>query len=216
MPMAGGPEVSTLVDDLFRHHAAVMLAGLVKRLGLEHPDIAEEAVQEAMLQALRLWPDHGVPDKTRGWLKQVAQNKATDIVRRRGTDRRKREELGRHAVASAEGQGDAVDDGLGDDQLDMIFACTHPALPAQSWVALTLKAACGLSVAEIARAFLTAEPTIEQRLVRAKKLIREHGLTLAMPDPDQFAERLDSALQVIYLLFNEGYAAHTGGRPHPA
>jgi predicted RNA polymerase sigma factor len=92
----------------------------------------------------------------------------------------------------------------------MIFACTHPALPPDSRVAVTLKAACGLSVAEIARAFLAAEPTIAQRLVRAKQLIRERGLTLSLPDPEQLADRLDSVLQVVYLLFNEGHFAHAG------
>jgi RNA polymerase sigma-70 factor (ECF subfamily) len=200
------PKVHHAVDHLFRHHAAAVLSGLSRRLGLENLDLAEEVVQDAMLQALRLWPYHGVPDNPRGWLARVAHNKAMDLIRRRGTLRRKLREVGERATSPTEDDGDD----LGDEQLAMIFACTHPALPAEARIALTLKAACGFSVPEIARAFLAPEATIAQRLVRAKAKIRERGIVLAIPPPEQLPDRVDSILQVIYLLFNEGYSAHSG------
>ncbi len=208
------PEVHALVDHLFRHHAAAMLSALSRRLGLENLELAEEVVQDAMLQALRLWPHHGIPENPRGWLTQVARNKALDLVRRRSVFRRKQRALEERAVVEAElaqlGLPEDAGDPFGDDQLAMIFACNHPALASEARVALTLKAACGFSVPEIARAFLTPEATIAQRIVRAKRLIREQDVTLALPEPDQLPSRLDSVLQVIYLLFNEGYAAHRG------
>ncbi len=204
------PEVHDLVDHLFRHHAAAMLSGLSRRLGLENLDLAEEVVQDSMLQALRLWPYHGIPDDPRAWLMQVARNKALDLVRRRGVFRRKQREFAVPEADLALLSGPLGEDSFGDEQLAMIFACNHPALAPESRVALTLKAACGFSVPEIARAFLTPEPTIAQRLVRAKRLIREQGIALETPRPEQVAGRLDSVLQVIYLLFNEGYSAHAG------
>ncbi len=142
---------------------------------------------------------------------QVARHKALDVVRRRGLFRRKQHEF---AVDEADlvhlGQSESDGDSLGDEQLAMIFACNHPALSPESQVALTLKAACGFSVAEISRAFLTPEPTIAQRLVRAKRLIRHREIALEMPPAQEIPRRLDSVLQVIYLLFNEGYSAHAG------
>ena len=203
-------ETHALVDFLFRHHAAAMLSGLSRRLGLENLDLAEEVVQEAMLQALRLWPYHGIPDNPRAWLTQVARNKALDLIRRRGTLRRKLGGLAAEADLAHFDSPVEDDDRLGDEQLAMIFACNHPALTSESRVALTLKAACGFSVPEIARAFLTPETTIAQRIVRAKKTIREDGISLEMPAPEGLPARLDSVLQVIYLLFNEGYSAHAG------
>lgn len=203
-------DVTVLVDHLFRHHAAGMLAGLVKRLGLADLDLAEEAVQEAMLQALRLWPYHGVPDGPRAWLARVAHNKAVDIVRRRGALRRKVKDLELQAADTTPGRPLDASESWEDERLAMIFACTHPALPDEARVALTLKAACGFSVAEIARAFLASETTIAQRIVRAKQRLRDHALVLEVPDPERLPARLDSVLQVIYLLFNEGYCAHGG------
>lgn len=203
-------ETHALVDHLFRHHAAAMLSGLSRRLGLENLDLAEEVVQEAMLQALRLWPYHGIPANPRAWLTHVARNKALDLIRRQGKLRRKLEGLAAEADLAHFDSPVEDDDRLGDEQLAMIFACNHPALSPEARVALTLKAACGFSVPEIARAFLAPEPTIAQRIVRAKKTIRENGISLEMPAPEGLPARLDSVLQVIYLLFNEGYSAHAG------
>jgi RNA polymerase sigma factor (sigma-70 family) len=208
MPMDRATEVHTLVDHMFRHHAASILSALSHRLGLENLDLAEEVVQDAMLQALRLWPYHGIPDDPRAWLARVAHNKALDLIRRKGVFRRKQRELGASAVAEADLAH--LDEPLGDEQLAMIFACNHPVLSPEGRVALTLNAACGFSVPEIARAFLASEATIAQRLVRAKRLIRDQEIALALPPPEQLPSRLDSVLQVIYLLFNEGYSAHSG------
>ncbi len=205
------PEVRALVEDLFRHHAAAMLAVLTRQFGLENIELAEEVVQDAMLQALRLWPFQGVPANPRGWLIQVARNKALDLTRRNTALQRRRKELERSSTAAEAryAQGPDTDD-FGDERLAMIFACAHPALVPEARVALTLKAACGFSVTEIARAFLASEPTIAQRLVRAKKLIRERGVGLSLPDAKELPERLESVLQVIYLLFNEGHSASAG------
>jgi RNA polymerase sigma-70 factor, ECF subfamily len=201
-------KVHTLVDQLFRHHAAAILSSLSRRLGLENLDLAEEVVQDSMLQALRLWPYQGVPQNPRAWLARVAHNKALDLVRRRNVLRHKPLDI--EALAITEDDLARLDEPLGDERLAMIFACNHPALSPESRVALTLNAACGFSVPEIARAFLSLEATIAQRLVRAKRLIREQQIALAMPSPEQLPGRLDSVLQVIYLLFNEGYSAHLG------
>jgi RNA polymerase sigma factor (sigma-70 family) len=210
--MAEAPEIHALVDHLFRHHAAAMLSALSRRLGLENLDLAEEVVQDAMLQALRLWPYHGIPENPRGWLTQVARHKALDLVRRRNVYRRKQREIGESASETdlAHFDIETEDDAFGDEQLAMIFACNHPLLAPESRVALTLKAACGFSVPEIARAFLTPETTIAQRIVRAKKWIREQEIVLELPPSHELPARLDSVLQVIYLVFNEGYSAHAG------
>ena len=161
--MDQAPKVQNLVDHLFRHHAAAMLSALTRRFGLENLDLAEEVVQESMLQALRQWPFRGLPENPRAWLTTVAHNKALDLVRRRGVFRRKQRELGERSVLEADLAAFAVPDADGetidDEQLAMIFACSHPAIAPEARVALTLKSACGFSLPEIARAFLTPEPT---------------------------------------------------------
>jgi RNA polymerase sigma-70 factor (ECF subfamily) len=206
--MEPAAEVKSLVNDLFRHHASAILSKLSRRLGLQNLDLAEEAVQEAMLQALRLWPFHGIPENPRAWLSTVAQNKALEVIRRRGVFRKKWQEMRQLAVLEANLTN--LDEPPGDDGLAMIFACNHPALSPEGRVALTLNAACGFSAPEIARAFLVPEPTIAQRIVRAKRLIRGQDVKLEIPAPEKLSSRLDSVLQVIYLLFNEGYSAHAG------
>jgi RNA polymerase sigma-70 factor (ECF subfamily) len=211
--MASEQPVRELVEHLFRHQAGQMLATLTHIFGLENLDLAEEVVQQALLQALRQWPFQGVPDNPRSWLIHVARNRALDVLRRRALLRRKEHELeqqlkdrqSRLEVADLPETGE-----LEDEQLAMIFMCCDPALPADARVALTLKAVSGFDVAEIARAFLAEETTIAQRLVRAKRRIRDGGFTLALPSPAEIPRRLDSVLQVLYLLFNEGYGAHTG------
>jgi RNA polymerase sigma-70 factor (ECF subfamily) len=211
--MAGEPQVRDLVEHLFRHHAGQMLATLTHIFGLENLDLAEEVVQESLLLALRHWPFQGIPDNPRAWLIRAARNKALDLLRRRSALRRKEPEL-EERLRQRQSQAEAAEmpeaGELADEQLAMIFVCCEPALPAEVRIALTLKAVSGFSVAEIARAFLSEEATIAQRLVRAKRRIREAGITVALPSLAEIPRRLDSVLQVLYLLFNEGYAAHAG------
>jgi RNA polymerase sigma-70 factor (ECF subfamily) len=211
--MAEPAGVRELVEHLFRHQAGQMLATLTHILGLEHFDLAEEVVQEALLLALRQWQFHGIPQNPRAWLIQAARNKALDHLRRKAVLRRKEAEL-EQRLRERQAQQEAADTSdpgqLEDEQLAMIFVCCEPALPAEARVALTLKAVSGFDVAEIARAFLADERTIAQRLVRAKRRIQEAGMTLKLPSPAEIPGRLDSVLQVLYLLFNEGYAAHAG------
>jgi RNA polymerase sigma-70 factor (ECF subfamily) len=199
--------VPGLVEHWFRHEAGRLVACLGRRLGAEHLDLAEEAVQEALVLALRQWPFNGVPDNPAAWLVRVAQHRALDRLRRRATFDRARQDL-----ASLVPRVAAIPepDELLDDQLAMIFACCHPALPEEGRVALTLKVVCGFSTAEIGRAFLSSEATIAQRLVRAKRLLRESAAAIVVPPASEIAGRIDSVLQVLYLLFNEGYAAHHG------
>jgi RNA polymerase sigma-70 factor (ECF subfamily) len=211
--MGEEPRVHELVEHLFRHQAGRMLAALTHIFGLENLDLAEEVVQEALLQALRHWRFHGIPDNPQGWLLRAARNKALDLLRRRASFRRKEHELRerldeRQARENAGAPGGSEE--LEDEQLAMIFACCAPALPSEARVALTLKAVSGFSVGEIARAFLAEESAIAQRLVRAKRRISEAGIALALPSPGELPSRLDSVLQVLYLLFNEGYGAHSG------
>ncbi len=198
-----------------------MVAHLARRFGPSHLDLAEEAVQGAMLRALQTWPYQGVPENPEGWLFRVAQNSAIDALRR---DRRFRDdsfegeldpiaaELAHPGNSGRTGEpGDPdFEEQLRDDELRMIFMCSHPELSREASVALSLKIAGGLSVREIARAFLADVPTIEQRIVRAKRQIRERGLTLAMPHGAELQARLDAVMDVIYFIFNEGYAAHEG------
>lgn len=202
--------VPALVDHLFRRDAGRMVSVLARALGPEHIGLAEEVVQDALVQALRQWPFAGVPDNPTAWLRQVARNRALDALRRRQVFRRKEEELERMIRARFDPPTEPAGDEFADDQLAMIFACCHPAVPADGRVALTLKAVCGFGVSEIARAFLATEPTVAQRLVRAKRRIAEEGIQLAVPMRDQIPVRLESVLRVVFLVFNEGYASHQG------
>lgn len=176
-------------------------------------------MQEALLIALRRWPFHGVPDDPTAWLAQVARHRAVDALRRRRTESEvlggRREDLDSPAARAAAGLAPPelaarFSAELDDDVLRMVFACCHPAIPTAARSALTLKLACGFGVGEIARAFLTTEITIQQRLVRAKARLRAIDAPLEVPGPDELPARLDSVLEVIYLLFNEGHVAHRG------
>jgi RNA polymerase sigma-70 factor (ECF subfamily) len=197
--------VHALVEHLFRHEAGRMLAALTRLFGLAEIDLAEEVVQDAMVQALRKWPFAGIPDNPAAWLMQTARNKALDVLRRRATLRRRDHDLGGVAAVEQPSMEE-----VNDDQLAMMFACCHPALSAEAQVALTLKSVSGFGVPEIARAFLTQEATIAQRLVRAKRRLAETEASLAVPSPRELPARLDPVLRVLYLLFNEGYSAHQG------
>jgi RNA polymerase sigma-70 factor (ECF subfamily) len=206
--MSATRPIPELVDQLFRDEAGRMIAGLVRVFGPARLELAEDVVQEALVRALRTWPFEGVPPNPRAWLVHVARNAALDALRRHATEDRVVQGLAAWAVdAAAEDHG--ADEGV-DDQLRLMIMCCHPSIPFESRVALTLKTVCGLGVREIARAFLADEATIAQRLVRTKRRIQEDGLTLEFPPERELEARLNALLEVVYLLFNEGYSAHEG------
>jgi len=182
---------------------------MTRLFGPRYVDLAEDVVQDALVKALQQWPFTGIPENPAGWLTLVAKNRALDLLRRDSSLELKVAELERSLTQSSPAAGDSRE-GEMDDQLALILMCSHPTLAIEGQVALTLKLACGFSTAEIARAFLTPEATIAQRLVRAKRQIREQGVVIDAANTKLMAERLDSVLRVIYLLFNEGYAATRG------
>ena len=198
------------VEGLLRELAPQVLGVLVRRYG--QFDLCEDAVQEALLAAAVQWPADGVPERPRGWLVTVASRRMTDQVRGESA-RRRREE----AVAAASPADELVAPGAdadlpaaADDTLTLLFLCCHPALSPPSQVALTLRAVGGLTTAQVARAFLVPEATMAQRISRAKQTIKAAGARFAMPPPTERAERLRVVLQVLYLIFNEGYTASSG------
>lgn len=205
-----GPSHHALVDHLFRHQYGRMVASLTRIFGSDRLDLVEDVVQEALLQALRVWPFQGIPERPEAWLIGVARNRALDVARHRQMAARKLDELKRWAQEPAEGGAVEPERELKDDQLRMIFTCCHPALSADSRVALTLKLLCGLDVPEIARALLSNDVAVYQRLTRAKAQLQREGLPFEVPGEAELSSRLDSVLEVLYLLFNEGYSAHAG------
>ncbi len=203
-----------LLDSLYREASGRILATLIRLLG--DFDLAEEAMHEAFAAALSLWPKSGVPGNPRPWLISTARFKAIDTLRRRARLERitldaSQDELVRYLEAqssSAEASSDV--EFLEDDRLRLIFTCCHPALAPESRVALTLREVCGLTTEEIAKAFLTTPRTLAQRIVRAKAKIREERIPYEVPTPQELPERFGAVLQVIYLVFNEGYSAAAG------
>lgn len=206
------PAAWTDVDHLFRRHAGQMVATLCRIFGFDQLEAVEDAVQDALLLALRRWPFQGRPDNPRAWLIQVAKNRLLDRLRRAKRWERRGAELERAAAevpGFAPGMAGFAGE-LRDDALALVFACCHPALPAPAQVALTLKTACGFGVPEVARAFLVGEEAMAQRLVRARQRLREAGVALDIPAAGELAPRLDAALAALYLMFNEGYTPHAG------
>jgi RNA polymerase sigma-70 factor (ECF subfamily) len=200
-----------LLEHLFRHQAGRMVAHLTRLLGPAYLELAEETVQEAMLRALQTWPYQGVPENAAAWLFRVAHNIAIDAVRRNRTLGEKTDAIVAELSHSANVPDDPyLEEQLRDDELRMIFMCCHSEIPRDARVALSLKTVGGFGVREIARAFLADDAAIAQRLVRAKRQIRDGRLTLDMPRGPELKRRLDSVLEVIYFMFNEGYAAHAG------
>jgi len=208
-------DAAGFVAHLFRRQAGQMVATLTRRLGSRHLEVAEDAVQDALMTALQQWPFRGVPDQPEAWLFQVAKNRALDRLRHVRMASDKAPVVALEMAAATE---PAVTSALlreelppvEDDQLGLIFLVCHPSLPADARVALALKLAGGFSVGEIARAFLVQDSTVAQRLVRAKRALRECDAGFGMPAPGELTPRLDSVLESLYLMFNEGYAATSG------
>jgi RNA polymerase sigma factor (sigma-70 family) len=204
-------ETHRAIEATFRIERARLIAGLVRMV--RSIDRAEELAQDALVAALAEWPRTGVPANPGAWLMTAARRRAIDALRRDKMRERKHDEIAREMdSASDDGAADAsASEDLGDELLGLIFTSCHPILSADARAALTLRVIGGLTTDEIARAFLTSEPTIAQRIVRAKKTIAKAGLRFAVPRAAERAARLPSVLEVIYLIFNEGYAATAGG-----
>ncbi|HVS64741.1 MAG TPA: sigma-70 family RNA polymerase sigma factor [Thermoanaerobaculia bacterium] len=207
----GSTSIEPLVEHLFRRQSGRIVAALTRSFGASELELIEDAVQEALLSALRLWPYRGVPGKPEAWLMTVARNRALDALRRRKSwrDREDRVTADLHS-RSGDTAAEPELDRPADDELTMVMLCCHPALPRDAQIALTLKNVAGFGVAEIARAFLARDTAIAQRLVRAKRKLQEIDPPFVVPPPDELAARLDVVLEVLYLVFNEGYATHQG------
>ncbi len=189
-----------------------MVSTLTRIFGIEHLNLAEDVVQEALARALQTWPYYGIPKNPSAWILQVSRNLALDVVRRERVFRNKEIEIVSLMEQQSPAPNEAVflDQELKDDRLRMMFACCHPLVAPEAQVALALKTLCGFSTAEIARAFLTSEAVIAKRLTRAKQKIREARVPFEIPAGEELSRRLDVVLQTLYLLFNEGYKASSG------
>jgi len=199
------------IDAVWRMESARIIAGLTRIL--RDVGVAEELAQDALVAALEQWPKSGVPDNPGAWLMAAAKNRAIDLWRRKKLLERKHQELGRELEMQETAMSNldaAIDDHVGDDLLRLIFISCHPVLSSEARVALTLRLLGGLTTDEIARAFLLAEPTVAQRIVRAKRTLSEAHVPFELPRKNELASRLASVLEVIYLIFNEGYSATSG------
>jgi RNA polymerase sigma factor (sigma-70 family) len=205
-------ETNRAIDAVWRIESARLIAGLTRMV--HDVGLAEELAQDALVAALEQWPESGVPDNPGAWLMAIAKRRAIDQFRRRETLDRKVTEIGRDLETqegpSAEPDFDAIDSNISDDLLRLVFISCHPVLSTEARVALTLRLLGGLTTDEIARAFLTPEATIAQRIVRAKKTLAQKKIPFEVPNADELPERLASVCEVVYLVFNEGYSATAG------
>lgn len=207
-------DVNQIIDNLFRHDAGKLVSVLTRIFGTENLDLAEDVVQDSLVEALNQWTYKGIPENPSGWLFTVARNKALNIVNREKHKRKYSSDVA-HFLESQWTAQPALnhifsEQEILDDQLRMMFTCCHPSISADSQVALTLKTLCGFSILEISKAFLTTEENINKRLVRARQKIREDKIPFEVPEGTFLEPRLDAVLETIYLLFNEGYSASTG------
>ncbi|MCM3876569.1 MAG: sigma-70 family RNA polymerase sigma factor [Thermoanaerobaculia bacterium] len=207
-----GSETHRTIDAIWRIESARIIAGLARMVG--DVGLAEDLAQDALVAALEKWPEAGVPENAGAWLMATAKNRAIDAMRRDRTAGRKHEELGRDLESRRESGvrelEAALDDDIGDDLLRLVFTACHPILPFEGRIALTLRLLGGLTTPEIARAYLVSEATVAQRIVRAKRVLAEAHVPFEVPRGDDRAARLSSVLEVLYLIFNEGYAATAG------
>lgn len=210
--MSHPAEPAALVEHFFRHESGKLVAVLGRLFGLRNLDLVEDMVQGALLEALSAWRTQGVPDNPAGWMHRVARNKVLDALRRRDTLLRIAPGYARLRPATTEPELDHLFDTeqIEDSQLRLIFAACHPALAPENRIALTLKTLGGFSLAEIARGLLASEEAVKKRLQRAKQQLADDGVELVMPAAGELPARLDSVLQCLYLLFNEGYSASEG------
>jgi RNA polymerase sigma factor (sigma-70 family) len=207
-------EISQLAEHLFRQEAGKLVSVLTGIFGIDHLQLAEDVVQEALIRALQTWPYYGIPKNPAAWITQTAKNLALDLIRREKLFRDKQPEI----VASTEQwSGDSspdesplFDTEIKDGRLRLMFACCHPLMTQEEQTVLALKTLCGFSAAEIAKAFLATEAAIAKRLTRARQKIRELRIPFEIPSGEELTIRLDGVLQTLYLLFNEGYKASTG------
>jgi RNA polymerase sigma factor (sigma-70 family) len=207
-------EITRLTEHLFRHEAGKLVSVLTGIFGVDHLELAEDVVQEALIRAFQTWPYYGIPNNPAAWLTQTARNLALDVIRRENRFRQKQPEI----IASFEQWSPDTEDSptfdteIRDGRLRLMFACCHPLIPPEAQIALALKTLCGFGPAEIAKAFLTTEAAIAKRLTRARQRIREQNIPFEIPAGVELSGRLDGVLQTAYLLFNEGYKASSGER----
>ncbi|MGL1885413.1 MAG: sigma-70 family RNA polymerase sigma factor [Reichenbachiella sp.] len=207
-------DISAEVNHLYRHEYGKLVAVLTKTFGADNMELAEDVVQDAMLEALNQWSYSGLPQNPVGWIYKVAKNKAVNLINREKYKSNYSSEIA-HQLQKEEMVEQTLDhifsdQEVSDDQLRMMFTCCHPELSADSQIALTLKTLCGFSIPEISKAFLTSEENINKRLVRARKIIKAAKASFEVPTGSELVTRLSSILEVIYLLFNEGYQASSG------
>jgi RNA polymerase sigma-70 factor (ECF subfamily) len=207
-------EISRLTEHLFRHEAGKLVSVLTGLFGIDHLQLAEDVVQEALVRAFRTWPYYGIPKNPAAWITQTAKNLAYDLLRREKLFRDKQPEI---VVSVEQWSADSVaeaspafDTEIKDDRLRLMFACCHPLISQEAQTALALKTLCGFGAAEIAKAFLTTEAAIAKRLTRTRQKIRDLHIPFEIPVSEEFSSRLNGVLQTLYLLFNEGYKASSG------